>query len=730
MDPAFQALLTPERITRRRMGVLTFVVFFTGAASLLMADLLWGSPLKTWAGLVWLLFTVLFAFVAFGAAHAFFGFMVRRRRNGDPCAILRSLPAGGEAAVPLAPTAIVMPVYNESPDRIFAGLEAIYRSVERTGQLDHFHFFILSDSTKPDQWVDEELGWAKLVRTLGAGGRIFYRRRLVNSNKKAGNIADFCRRWGRSYRYMLVLDADSIMAGDTIVKLVRLMEHNPGAGLIQTAPSIVRGRTVFSRALQFASRLYGPIFQAGLNYWQMGESNYWGHNAVIRLAPFIAHCALPPLPGREPFGGKILSHDFVEAALLRRAGWSVWLATDLGGSYEEMPPTLIDYAGRDRRWCQGNLQHFWILFARGLHGISRVHFSLGIFAYTSSLLWLLSLLLGTLLAVGFTRTGLTWLPEPALADLIGQSAGRQAGALAMFTFVLLLAPKVLAVLDRARQPGGLAGFGGPGRAWGSILVETLMSSLLAPVLMFFHSNFVIATIFGKGVRWVAQRRDGHTSWREALVAHAGQTTTGIAWLVLLQAYAPALVPWMLPVIGGLLFSIVFSQVTGRETLGQALRQRGIFCIPEELSPPAELQDLEAALQVHENEPARAATDGFSHAVLDPLANALHRSLQHQRLRQPAAVRRHLEALEEKVLREGPAALHRSAKLSLLADPDAMARLHLAVWMRPANELAPRWVKALEACQDVSLADAAKPFVPSRPQSAHPGLVSLSPEPSS
>ncbi len=728
MSATFQALLTPERITRRRMGVLTFVVFFTGAASLLMADLLWGSPLKAWAGLVWLFFTVLFAFVAFGAAHAFFGFLVRRRRHGDPCAIMNSLPAGEEESVPLAPTAIVMPVYNESADRIFAGLEAIYRSVERTGQLAHFHFFVLSDSTGPDQWVEEELAWARLVRTLDAGGRIFYRRRRVNSNKKAGNIADFCRRWGRSYRYMLVLDADSIMAGDTIVKLVRLMEHNPDAGLIQTAPTLARARTLFARALQFATRLYGPIFQAGLSYWQIGESNYWGHNAVIRLAPFIAHCALPPLPGREPFGGKILSHDFVEAALLRRAGWSVWLATDLGGSYEEMPPTLIDYARRDRRWCQGNLQHFWLLFARGLHGISRVHFSLGIFAYASSLLWLLSLLLGTLLAVGFTRTGLTWLPKPALADLIGRSAAWQAGLIAISTLVLLLAPKVLALLDRARQPSGLTPFGGRGRAWASAGLETLMTSLLAPVLMFFHSNFVIVTLFGQGVKWVAQRRDGHTSWREALMTHAGQTTAGIAWLVLLIAYAPALVPWMAPVIGGLLISIVFSQVTGRETIGQALRRAGLFCIPEELAPPAELRDLETGLALRGAEQAsRPSGSGFTHAVLDPCANALHRSLQRRRARQPEATRRYLGTLEEKVLREGPDALSAAAKLSLLADPDAMARLHLAVWTLPASDLAPAWRLALAACE----AHSAHPFpapattVPPRP--AHAEILRFLPE---
>jgi membrane glycosyltransferase len=729
MSEFFHAQFTPERITRRRMSVLTFVVFITGLASLLMADLLWGSPLKGWAGLVWLLFTVLFAFVAFGAAHAFFGFLVRRRRQKDPCAIGRSLPAGEEDTIPLAPTAVVMPVYNESPDRIFAGLEAIYRSLERTGQLEHFHFFILSDSTSPDQWVEEELGWARLVSRLGAVGRLFYRRRRMNSNKKAGNIADFCRRWGRSYRYMLVLDADSIMAGETMVRLVRLMEHNPRAGLIQSAPVLVRARTLFARSLQFASRLYGPIFQSGLNYWQVGESNYWGHNAVIRLAPFIEHCALPPLPGREPFGGHILSHDFVEAALLRRAGWSVWLAGDLGGSYEELPPTLIDYARRDRRWCQGNLQHVWILFARGLHGISRVHLFLGIFSYVSSLLWLASLLLGTLLAVGFVRTGLTWLPEPALANVIGRTAEWQAGCLTVFTFVLLLAPKLLAVIDQRFQPAGLAEFGGPFRVWAGILLETFMSMLLAPVLMLFHANFVLATIFGQGVHWVTQRRDGHTGWREAAITHAGQTSAGIAWLVLLFVYAPSLLPWMAPVLLGLVLSIFFSQVTGRENLGQRARRAGLLCTPEEIAPPPELDELESILQAPATEElSRHAGAGLPRAVLDPYTNALHRALQRERPRQAPATRRQLQMLEEKLLREGAAALRPAEKNFLLADPGAMARLHREVWTRPPAGLAPGWRQALADCQATAPAPPSAFVASARPQSATSGVLWFSPDP--
>lgn len=692
--PPFQpALITPARITRRRMGVLTFVVFTTGVASLLMGDLLWGSPIKGWAWFAWALFTVLFLLVAFGAAHAVFGFFVRRRETDD-CSILRSLPDPSEEPVSLAPTAIVLPIHNEPADRIFAGIETILRSLDRTGHGEHFHFFILSDSTDPDAWVEEELGWSRLVMQLGLGGRLFYRRRRANPNKKAGNVADFCRRWGRRYRYMIVLDADSIMAGPTLVQLVRLMERNPAVGLIQTAPSLIRAESFLARTLQFAASLYGPVFQAGLNYWQLGEGNYWGHNAIIRLGPFIKHCSLPGLPGREPFGGHILSHDFVEAALLRRAGWGVWLAPELGGSHEELPPTLIDLARRDRRWSQGNLQHIWILFARGLHGISRVHLFLGVFSYASSLLWLTSLVLGTLLAIGFARTGLTFLPEPALANAVGVSATVQYACLTAFTFALLFGPKFLAVLDLRLRAGALSSFGGALRLWTGVFLELVTSALLAPVLMLFHAKFVVATLFGRGVRWGTQRREGATTWAEAFEAHWGHTLVGLAWTGVLAFFAPGLLPWMSPVLLGLVLSIPFSQVTSRTSLGQALARRGLLCTADELTPSQELRELSALLAATESAPPRAT--GFIAAVLDPRTNALHCALQRERRRQPAPTRARLAELGEKLLREGPAALSAAEKNFLLSDPIAMAQLHRDAWTRPPGLLAAAWREVIAA----------------------------------
>ncbi len=691
-------LRSPSRITRRRTGIVTFVVLVTATGSFLMGDLLWGMPLQGSAFAVWALFTLLFGLLAFGASQAVFGFLARRGR-GDRASILRTLPAD-PSTVALAPTAIVLPVYNEEVARVFAGLRAIYRSLERTGQLGHFDFYVLSDSTEPDQWVKEELAWVQLSRELGARGRIFYRRRRLNSNKKAGNLGDFLRRWGRRYRYMVVLDADSVMSGDTIVTLVRLMECNPRAGLVQTAPVLMRAETLFARVLQFSARLYGPVFLAGLNYWQQGEGNYWGHNAIIRVKAFIEHCALPQLPGREPFGGRILSHDFVEAALLRRAGYEVWLTPGLEGSYEESPPTLLDYAKRDRRWCQGNLQHTWLLFARGLRSVSRIHLAMGILAYSSSLFWLVSLMLGTLVVVGFNLTGLTWLPEPGVAGLLGLGAGAQAGVLALATFVLLFLSKILAVLDLALSPGGLARFGGLGRVLGGVLLEMVFSALLAPMLMLFHAKFVVATVLGSGVKWSTQRRAtaDRTNWAEAVDTHLGHTLVGAAWALLLALLAPGLLPWMSPVLLGLMLSIPFSALTARRRHGLAARAAGLFVTPDELAPPAELRELDAALAAREADPAEVALAGrdaaFTAAIVDPYVNAMHRCQLRDRPGRAERITEYFRHMQEHLLREGPAALKPHEKAALLADADSMDRLHRAVWTRPLAEMSPWWREAL------------------------------------
>ncbi len=697
-DPA---RLDGTRIARRRILVATLTLLLTGPAVLLMADLHWRVGAIDGLKILHLfLFTVLFSLVAFGAVQATMGFFCRRG-GGDTNRIMETLSPEDEARAVDAPTAIVMPIFNEDTSRIMEGLRVIYRSLEATGQLEAFDFFILSDTTNPNRWIEEESAWVALTRQLGARGRIFYRKRRVNLNKKAGNLADFCRRWGKRYRYMVVLDADSIMTGDSIVKLVRLMERNAGAGIIQTVPRLVNGETVFARLQQFASRLYGPVFAAGLNYWQQGEANYWGHNAIIRVAPFIEHCSLPDLPGAEPFGGRILSHDYVEAALMRRAGWSVWLAVDMEGSYEECPGNLIDFAKRDRRWLQGNLQHAWLVTARGLHAANRLHLALGILAYLASPLWLSFLVVSSVIAWRYAATGLTPLPVDSFAQYLRLDFNSQALLLFAGTMGLLFFPKVLALLDLRRRPGEAAHFGGWPKVIGSVITETAIFTLMAPVLMLFHTKFIVLTLSGKGVAWVAQRRgaDGDPEWREAILTHAGHTVVGLGWGSFALWINPAFAAWMSPILLGMISSIPLSLVTGQLAAGQFVRRRGLFVSPEESNPPPELprlaRNLEACARHTPPLPELAADYGLMQAVLDPYVNAVHLALLRER-DQPAVVEGRFAPLRARLLRDGPAALSSKDKLALLLDADSMSELHRDLWSMPADRLAGWWRTAIRA----------------------------------
>src|ERR1035438_4992164 len=301
-------------------------LLLTGLVSLLFADLLLRTGWSMSRSVLLALFVVLFLFTAIGCVHGVYGFFLRTFGDNRRLTHLKDYRGQDIAGTS---TAIVFPIYNEDVVRVCEGLRATYESLQKTGQLERFDFFIPSDSTDPDKWVEEERRWFDLVHELDALGRIHYRRRLNNESHKSGNVRDFLNAWGRRYRYFMVCDADSVMRGKTLVDLVKLMETHPDVGLIQTVPAVVNAETLFGRIQQFANRLYAPLFIAGLNYWALDLGNYWGHNAIIRTEPFMQFCDLPQLPGRKPFGGQILSHDFVEAALMLRENWEIWFAYDL-----------------------------------------------------------------------------------------------------------------------------------------------------------------------------------------------------------------------------------------------------------------------------------------------------------------------------------------------------------------------------------------------------------------
>lgn len=633
------------------------------------------------------LFALLFCWVSMGFWTALMGFF-QLLKGRDRYSISAS-SCGDEPISPQARTALVMPIANEHVPRVFAGLRATYESLRETGQLEHFDLFVLSDSNDPDICVAEQKAWLELCREVDGFGHIFYRRRRRRVKRKSGNIDDFCRRWGSNYRYMVVLDADSVMSGECLTRLVRLMEANPGAGIIQTAPKASGMDTLYARLQQFATSVYGPLFTAGLNFWQLGESHYWGHNAIIRVKPFIEHCALAPLPGTGAFAGAILSHDFVEAALMRRAGWGVWIAYDLPGSYEELPPNLLDELKRDRRWCHGNLMNFRLFLVRGMHAVHRVVFLTGVMSYLSAPLWLLFLLLSTgLLAIHTLMVPEYFLQPNQLYPLWPRWQPMEAIALFSATMTLLFLPKLLSVLLIWIQ--GAEAYGGRLRVLLSVLLETLCSVLLAPVRMLFHSLFVTAAFLGWSVQWNSpQRVDDATPWSEAWRRHGSQVLLGIGWMALVGWLNPDFLWWLAPIVVSLVLSPVVSVLTSRTAPGLAARRSKLFLIPEEHQVPRELSNTAEYERLNSS---RALHQGFLRAVVDPLYNALVCAMARARHAKvvPAAEALRDERIGE-ILAAGPQGRVEATRWRLLNDPDGMARLHARIWQEPQHRA---WREAL------------------------------------
>jgi membrane glycosyltransferase len=695
-------------VVRRGMRIFLFyscAVLLTGVVSVMFADLLWRTGWSASRTVLLVLFVILFLLVAIGCMHGIFGFLLRV--FGDRARIT-AFADYSKQSLDGTSTAIIVPIYNEDVVRVYEGVRATYESLRQTGHIERFDFFILSDSTDPDKWIEEERRWHELVRDLGALGRIFYRRRFSNEGKKSGNVRDFLNTWGRRYRYFVCFDADSIMRGQSIVRLVQMMEAFPQVGLIQTVPALVNAESLFGRMQQFANRLYAPIFIAGLNYWTLNVGNYWGHNAIIRTEPFMQLCDLPQLPGRKPFGGHILSHDFVEAALMLKENWRAWFAYDLEGSYEEGPQGMIESAQRDRRWCQGNLQHGMVMFAKGLRGVSRIHLALGILGYLSSPLWLLFLVTYCWMRWSFVMSDLSNITVQSFTPWLAGLSGTAHGFLIfIICMAALFLPKVLAILELALDSERRRAFGGVVRVTASAVGETLFSTLHAPLQMLWHSEFVATILLGMGVNWGPQNRgaDG-TSWRYALRCHRWHILIGLVWGGLVLWLDPSVFWWFSPVLLGMLLAVPLSVLTNRSNLGRRARDLGLFVTPEENHPPEEIASLHERLwklTAHGVIGPALPNSGIADAVLDPYVNAIHVSLLREKSLNPvyaAAMAKiaeqcgKAEPLAEKLLTQGPAALKQAEKIRLLSDPAIMSWLHRQAWIRPSPALALWWQKAI------------------------------------
>ena len=600
------------------------------------------------------LFAVLFGWIILSFWTATIG-LVSILIGRSPAPLSQRLDAGGRETL-VGRTAILVPVYNESPERVFAGARAMLQELREAGRMEEFALFILSDTTNPDIWLAEERAWARVAAELPAGQELFYRHRTENRERKSGNIADFVTRWGQGYDYMLVLDADSLVAAGTMVEMVRRMDADPEIGILQVPPAPIGRRSTLARLQQFSARFYSPAFLRGFGLWASADGNYWGHNAIIRTRAFLDHCELPKLPGKAPMGGEILSHDFVEAALIRRGGYKVCLADDLAGSYEESPTTLLAYAQRDQRWCQGNLQHSRILGADGLHLCSRLHLAMGVMSYLASPLWLAFLVLSVAAAI--------WSPGTMSAE-----ASRDGLLLFGLSMALLLAPKVYGLVAAWRS-GAMAEHGGFMSSLGSVLLETVASVLIAPVMMLDHSRFVLTTLIGRRVGWNAQDRDdGEVPLADGLEQRRGYLWAGLVLATITALTAPSLLVWLSPIIAGLVLAPVTTSLLGSSRLGELLRDRNLLLVPEELEPPTVYQLREQAVR----SPLPAGT--FRDVISDPGFYALHVGI----LEQTGGHRRTQTELRRDVLEAGPGAiglLSPECRRAVLSDRQLLQELHV------------------------------------------------------
>ena len=545
-------------LVARRAALAAFCILSTGLAVFAVTAAMGADGLTPLEAVHAGVILVLFGWMAFSFAASLGGLWLSRQ----PGAWERTV-----AEAPLATlttrTALLAPIYHEDVGPFFARLAAMRAGLHALGLTPMFDIVVLSDSRRPEVVADEQRGFAAFRRG-GIGPRAYYRHRPENIDRKAGNIADWVRRHGGAYDHMVVLDADSLMDAKTLWRLAAAMERDPSLGLIQTAPTIIGRRTLFGRLEQFANTLYGPLAAWGVAWWSGADGNYWGHNAILRVEAFAQSSGLPHLKGKKPFGGHIMSHDFVEAAFLRRAGWGVRLVPALEGSYEESPPTLIDHLIRDRRWCQGNLQHLGVLGARGLHPVSRLHLARGVLSYALAPLWIVLVVTGALLS--------------------GSEAGGYplAGAVVLavsLAFVLL--PKLLSY-GMMLADGQARRFGGPWRALASVGVETLASTLTASVIMAAHTRALLSVALGRDAGWSAQQRgEGRLSGRAALAFHWPEMLIGVALAALGPAMGAGLSPWLVVAATSLVAAPLLVWFTASIARGLGLRDAGLLLTPGE-----------------------------------------------------------------------------------------------------------------------------------------------------
>lgn len=543
---------SPADILARRVVLVVLTLMLSLAASTALKESLLADGFGLGDAVLLATFFPLFALISFGFINAAIGYIVLATglHPGFVPTPRWSDPLAGR-------TAVLMPVHNESVPEVYGRIAHMADALSRHGNAASFDVFILSDSAVEAE-AEEIAAWRTLAARLDCA--VYYRRRTENVGRKPGNIADWLRRFGGAYDYMLMLDADSLMGGDTIIGMAQIMDRRPSVALLQTVPMVIGAHTLFQRWMQFASRVYGPPATAGLVWWSGPEATFWGHNALVRVRAFAQSCGLPELPGRPPFGGTIMSHDVVEAALLRRRGWRVHMVMT-EETFEEYPPTMIDAAVRDRRWAQGNLQHLGLLHASGFHWINRLQLLLGACGYLASPLWIL--LIATSVAL-------------ALRGEASLMSSETSGAVLVVTLALLFGPKLLGVALAVSDARRRRELGGVGAILRSVALDVPLSILAAPTIALTQTIELIGVARQRRAEWHAQhrRRDG-LSLAAIMPRYRWHVAAG-ATLLLLSPLMPMAAMWLAPITIGWLLAPLIVQWTASETAGRWAGGRHVF----------------------------------------------------------------------------------------------------------------------------------------------------------
>ncbi|AXI47718.1 glucans biosynthesis glucosyltransferase MdoH [Sulfitobacter sp. SK012] len=461
--------------------------------------------------------------------------------------------------------ALLVPAYNEVAVNVFGNAAAMLQDLAQRNGPHNYTLFVLSDTRDEAIAAQEWRAFQTLQAEAPRGFAVHYRRRAMNTDKKVGNLLNWIEGWGAAYEGMVVLDADSLMSGRAIDRLASELSHDPQAGLIQTFPMLIGARTVFARLQQFSNIAYGWLLAEGLALWASHEGNYWGHNAIIRTRAFADSAGLPHLRGLRGQDQLILSHDFVEAGLLRRAGWGVRFLPRVTGSFEETPATLVDYVIRDRRWCRGNLQHLRLLRTAGFHPVSRFHLFHGAVAYLLSPAWFVLLVIWSLLGKDSETNVIRYFNEtnPLFPDWPPAMSHIDSAVFLVIMYAMLLTPKIAGAGIIAATPKAARVFGGVPAFLGAFVTEVLLSIAYAPILMIQQTKAVLRATFGQAEAWAPQSREARShSWRELLAFHWFETVFG---LILLSGLMAGLISlWLVPIVASLVLSVPLSALSGVE----------------------------------------------------------------------------------------------------------------------------------------------------------------------